>query len=112
MTASNPSPVPNSRARHGAGRPSELALLNASPPRTYLREVGDRLVRNRVAMVGLAFILALVILGISTPWVAPFDYAKGSLLTANRPPNAVNWLGTDALGATRSPACCGAGESP
>ncbi|MCX5986790.1 MAG: ABC transporter permease [Chloroflexi bacterium] len=98
MTARDAGQVPTARSTHGAARPSDLALLHASPPRTYLREVGDRLVRNRTAMVGLAFILALVILGISTPWVAPFDYAKGSLLTANRPPNAVNWLGTDALG--------------
>ncbi|NBT20064.1 MAG: hypothetical protein EBT00_15025, partial [Proteobacteria bacterium] len=91
MTPSDPGHVP--AAGSGASRPSNLAPLNALPPRTYLREVGDRLARNRSAMVGLAFILALVVLGISTPWVAPFDYAKGSLLAANRPPNAVNWLG-------------------
>src|ERR671939_591759 len=68
------------------------------PSRTYLREVASRLARNRTAMVGISFIGALIVLAVLTPWIAPYDFAQGSLLQANKPPSAAHWLGTDALG--------------
>jgi oligopeptide transport system permease protein len=70
----------------------------AQPPRTYLGEVVARLRRNRTAMVGLGFISALIVLAITTPWIAPYDYSSGQLQLANRLPSAAHWLGTDALG--------------
>lgn len=68
------------------------------PPRTYLREVAARLVRNRTAMVGLGFIILLIALASATPWIAPYDFAQGSLLEANKLPSTTHWLGTDGLG--------------
>jgi oligopeptide transport system permease protein len=68
------------------------------PPRTYLGEVVGRLRRNRTAMAGLFFITLLVLMAITTPWIAPYDYSSGSLLQANKLPSATHWLGTDALG--------------
>src|SRR5439155_21898785 len=70
----------------------------ARPPRTYLREVASRLARNRTAMIGIGFIGLLIAVAILTPLIAPYDYAQGSLLQANKPPSAAHWLGTDALG--------------
>jgi oligopeptide transport system permease protein len=78
--------------------PSEISRVLARPPRTYLREVIGRLSRNRTAMVGVGFILLLVAMAISTPWIAPYDYSAGTLVDANKLPSAVHWLGTDALG--------------
>src|SRR5438270_4786619 len=49
-------------------------------------------------MIGVGFILVLIVLAITTPWIAPYDYAQGSLLDANRLPSLAHWLGTDALG--------------
>jgi oligopeptide transport system permease protein len=57
-----------------------------------------RLSRNRVAMVGIGFIVLLIVIAILTPLIAPYDYADGSLLQANKPPSAAHWLGTDQLG--------------
>ena len=68
------------------------------PARTYLNEVVSRLRRNRVALVGVAFITLLIGLALVTPLVAPYDYAQGSLVQANKLPSAAHWLGTDALG--------------
>jgi ABC-type dipeptide/oligopeptide/nickel transport system permease subunit len=70
----------------------------ARPSRTYLREVGSRFARNRTAMVGICFICVLIVIAIFTPWIAPYDYAQGSLLQANKLPSPAHWLGTDALG--------------
>jgi oligopeptide transport system permease protein len=49
-------------------------------------------------MVGVGFIIFLVVVAILTPWIAPYDYAAGSLVEANQPPSRAHWLGTDALG--------------
>jgi oligopeptide transport system permease protein len=78
--------------------PSEISRVLARPPRTYLREVIGRLSRNRTAMVGVGFILLLVAMAISTPWIAPYEYSAGTLVDANKLPSAAHWLGTDALG--------------
>jgi oligopeptide transport system permease protein len=78
--------------------PSEISRVLARPPRTYLREVISRLRRNRTAMVGVGFIVLLVAMAISTPWIAPYDYSAGTLVDANKLPSAAHWLGTDALG--------------
>jgi len=78
--------------------PSEISRVLARPPRTYLREVIGRLSRNRTAMVGVGFILLLVAMAISTPWIAPYDYSAGTLVDANKLPSEAHWLGTDALG--------------
>ena len=63
-----------------------------------MREVFTRLRRNRIALLGIGFITLLMMMAIATPWIAPFDYAQGSLLQANRLPSPTHWLGTDALG--------------
>lgn len=49
-------------------------------------------------MIGLFFIALLIVMAITTPWIAPYDYSTGSLLQANKLPSAAHWLGTDALG--------------
>jgi len=82
----------------GVVEPQAPTQAFSRPPRTYLREVFARLQRNRVAMVGIGFITLLIVMAIATPVIAPYDYAQGSLLEANRLPAPTHWLGTDALG--------------
>jgi oligopeptide transport system permease protein len=78
--------------------PRAVGRSLARPPRTYLGEVVGRLRRNRTAMVGIGFIMLLIAMAITTPWIAPYDYSVGSLREANLLPSAAHWLGTDALG--------------
>jgi len=78
--------------------PEVTSRALARPPRTYLREVVQRLAHNRTALVGIGFIVFLIAIAITTPWLAPYDYSSGSLLDANQPPSRAHWLGTDALG--------------
>jgi ABC-type dipeptide/oligopeptide/nickel transport system permease subunit len=49
-------------------------------------------------MVGLAVVIALVILAVIAPLITPYDYAKGNLLHATEGPSAKYLLGTDGQG--------------
>lgn len=54
--------------------------------------------RSRNAMIGGAIVLAVIIVAVLAPWIAPKDPTKVAVLMAWQPPGAGNLLGTDALG--------------
>ena len=54
--------------------------------------------RNRLAMVGLLLVLALVGVALLAPWLAPHPPTVGELSARLQPPSALNWLGTDDQG--------------
>lgn len=57
-----------------------------------------RLRANRIAMVGLAFIVALILVAIFGPMLTPYDFLTQNLDARNLPPSGAHWLGTDELG--------------
>ncbi len=55
--------------------------------------------RNRLAMVGLAIVLALLVVALFAPWLAPYSPTEGDLNTTRLlAPSSVHWLGTDDQG--------------
>ena len=55
--------------------------------------------RNRLALVGLFIVLALVLLAALAPWIAPYAPNVGDLRTTRLlPPSAAHWFGTDDQG--------------
>jgi peptide/nickel transport system permease protein/oligopeptide transport system permease protein len=75
----------------------------ASNPETIeaaslLREGVDGFARNRVALVGLAFIVALVVVAVFLPWISPHDPYRVALDEQFLPPSWTFWLGTDNFG--------------
>ncbi|MBI3367231.1 MAG: ABC transporter permease [Burkholderiales bacterium] len=55
--------------------------------------------RNRLALVGLAIVLALAAVAVLAPWLAPYHPNVGDLVTTRLlPPSAAHWLGTDDQG--------------
>ena len=56
------------------------------------------LARNPLAMVGLAIIVALLVVAALAPWLAPYSPLDGSLQNRLQPPSAAHWMGTDELG--------------
>jgi peptide/nickel transport system permease protein len=54
--------------------------------------------RNRLAMVGLALVLALVLFAALAPWIAPYPPSIGELAARLQPPSAQHWFGTDDQG--------------
>ena len=55
--------------------------------------------RNRLALLGLAIVVALVLMAIFAPWLAPYSPTEGDLRTLRLlPPSAAHWFGTDDQG--------------
>ncbi len=57
-----------------------------------------RLRKNKLAMLGLCFLILLTIISIITPLIAPYSYEAQDLYLGATPPSAAHWLGTDVLG--------------
>jgi peptide/nickel transport system permease protein len=79
-------------------------LLDEDPAtRTQARlgqawRTGRALAGNPLAMVGLAIIIALLVVAALAPWLAPHSAIEGNLAERLRPPSAMHWMGTDELG--------------
>ncbi len=58
----------------------------------------DRLVSNKLSLVGSLYILFIIFLALITPFIAPYDYAYQNLELGPSPPSQEHWLGTDTLG--------------
>jgi ABC-type dipeptide/oligopeptide/nickel transport system permease subunit len=71
---------------------------SADRHRTLWGDVWRRLRRNRVALAGGGFLLALVLLAALAPIVAPRGYAAQDYASLRLLPNARYWLGTDNAG--------------
>ncbi|MDC8771478.1 nickel transporter permease [Roseateles albus] len=55
--------------------------------------------RNRLALVGLAIVLGLVLVAVFAPWLSPYAPNVGDLMTTRLlPPSASHWMGTDDQG--------------
>lgn len=63
-----------------------------------LRDIVDRLLRNRAAMVGLTILLILVVSAVFAPVIAPYAYDKQNLTARFVKPCLEHPFGTDNLG--------------
>ncbi len=73
-------------------------MMSAASP---TRLVWTRLLRHRLALVSLVFLLVLLILSLSAPFIADMrgvDPGKTDLFLRFEPPSLDHWLGTDDLG--------------
>ncbi|KZE54610.1 diguanylate cyclase [Brevibacillus parabrevis] len=62
------------------------------------QQVIRKLAKNKLAMVGLFIITALVAMAIIGPNLVPYSYSDQSLLTKNQEVSSEHWFGTDELG--------------
>jgi peptide/nickel transport system permease protein len=58
----------------------------------------QRFSRDRWALIGLGIVMALTVLALAAPWIAPADPLYGSLANSLRAPSRDFWLGTDVQG--------------
>ena len=56
------------------------------------------MVRNRLALIGLAITSLLVFAAIFGPWIAPYSYTEQNLMRVAELPSREHWLGTDEVG--------------
>lgn len=66
--------------------------------RSLTQDAWARLLRNKMAMAGLIFIVFLMVVALLTPWIAPYGYQEQNLELGVSPPSADHWLGTDIYG--------------
>ncbi len=57
-----------------------------------------RLKRNKLAMIGLIFLLAMIVICIFAPFVSPYGYEEQDLRLGASAPSFAHWLGTDSFG--------------
>jgi peptide/nickel transport system permease protein len=63
-----------------------------------VRDFWRALRRNRLALVGGLVVLALALLAVLAPFLAPWDPHRPDIRKILAPPSGVHWLGTDQLG--------------
>ncbi len=83
---------------------NSLQALQAAPTFTRpvrengIRDLLARLVRARLAGVGLVVTVGFVLSAILAPVIAPYSPTKQQMTNALKPPSIDHWLGTDQLG--------------
>ena len=66
--------------------------------RKPLAEFWRRFLRQKVALVALAFLVLLIGAAILAPWIAPYDPSAPDYLNVLQGPGAAHWAGTDTYG--------------
>lgn len=61
-------------------------------------QVMHRLSRNKLAMLGLVVMVALIIVALLSPWITPYDYAATSKADRYALPSLQHWFGCDGMG--------------
>lgn len=70
----------------------------ATPPRSLWADAWRRLQKNRMALMCLYIIIAIVLFSVVGPWVAPADATSQNVDLGAAPPSWQHWMGTDTLG--------------
>jgi len=65
---------------------------------SLVRDAWRRLRANRLAVVGLCYIVLLVVVAVAGPWISPYDFLSQDVTMRSAPPSLVHWMGTDQLG--------------
>lgn len=74
-------------------------LITAAPPgSSAARDLWRRFRKNRLAVAGGAILLAMVLLAVLAPAIAPYDPLKQDYTATLQPPSQAHWFGTDDLG--------------
>ncbi|RYL92608.1 ABC transporter permease [Sporolactobacillus sp. Y61] len=68
------------------------------PGTSYWRDAWIQLTKNKLAMLGLGFLIFLMIAALFGPVVSPYSVTAQHLTLQNLSPSADHWFGTDELG--------------
>jgi peptide/nickel transport system permease protein len=85
---------------HEAGGPEEpiTPAKAKEPSRGQFADMWRRFKRNKLAMLGLIVVAALVVVAILQPFISPYDPYDQNLLNTLASPGGDHIMGTDALG--------------
>ncbi len=68
------------------------------PSLSYWSDAWRRLRANKLAMLGLFFLVVMLVMAIFAPMLSSHSVTAQSLSSQNLPPSATHWFGTDDLG--------------
>lgn len=66
--------------------------------KTFARDAWDRFRKNKLALIGLIYLIVVIILAIIVPMVAPFQFDTQDMANRNALPSLTHLFGTDKLG--------------
>jgi len=68
------------------------------PSMTFWQDAWRRLRKNRLAMIGMYVLIAIILIAIFGPMISPYTYSDQTLSMANQPPSSAHPFGMDNLG--------------
>lgn len=77
---------------------SERALSDVLPQSTLFLDAMRRLLRHKLALVGIFILTVFLISAFFAPWLAPYDPIAQELLNRKQPPSPEHILGMDEVG--------------
>jgi len=79
-------------------RPVERLDAGPGTAERWWRALAKFARRQPLGFAGALVVIAMLLLGLFAPWVAPYDPIENRLAEQLRPPSAQHWLGTDQFG--------------
>lgn len=68
------------------------------PSISYWKDSWRKLKKNKLAIIGLIFIILIILAAIFIPKFSKYDYISNDLAITNQWPSVEHWFGTDSLG--------------
>jgi ABC-type dipeptide/oligopeptide/nickel transport system permease subunit len=65
---------------------------------SLVKDAFKRLIANKLAIVGLVVVIAVILIALVGPYITPYDFLSQDLDARNQTPTAAHWFGTDDLG--------------
>ncbi|HLR81367.1 MAG TPA: ABC transporter permease [Bacillota bacterium] len=93
----SPSTIPDEWFRWKENDHTETEIVSR-PSLSYWKDAWRRLVKNKMAMLGLIFLVLLAVMAILGPIISPYDVNRQDLPNQYQPPSLEHWFGTDAAG--------------
>ncbi|HET9610710.1 MAG TPA: ABC transporter permease [Acidimicrobiales bacterium] len=78
--------------------PESTDIADLGTARPLRADVWRRFRRNRLAIVGLGFVVLLILVALFAPWIAPYSITDRASGQFRQPPSADHWFGTDNIG--------------
>jgi ABC-type dipeptide/oligopeptide/nickel transport system permease subunit len=77
---------------------ADFSALEAQPPTNLWRDAFERLIANRLAVIGMLIVLLLFVVAAIGSLITPYDFLSQDLDSRNQAPSLEHLLGTDDLG--------------
>ncbi|SFN86821.1 peptide/nickel transport system permease protein [Cohaesibacter marisflavi] len=75
-----------------------LELQQEEKQFSLAKDAFDRLIANKLAVIGMLLVVFLFFIAIFGPYITPYDFLSQDLQARNQAPSWAHWFGTDDLG--------------